>query len=128
MTTTLRTDTVPGGVKAAVGSYDWHVQDISDDAQDPPRARFEVIFDEDWMPEHIASVLTYIGIETTFLFTDRQEGVAPEPLTRAEVEAADIPDWIEKYGWKLATAWEWDDGGIMMRFVRPAMAKEAAHD
>lgn len=103
------------------GTYAWHIQDVSTDPEAPPCARFEMMFDEDWKPEHIAAVLSYLGIETKFLSEEWPASIDDEPLTRADVEAVELPAWVEKGGWTLATAWDTEDSEIMMRFVRPAI-------
>ncbi|GBR39765.1 hypothetical protein AA101099_1807 [Neoasaia chiangmaiensis NBRC 101099] len=107
----------------SVGSYEWHIQDVGL-PDGPPCARFERMFDEDWEPSHIASVLTYLGIESRSL-SEEWDWERGESLSREDVAKVELPAWVADGGWTLASAFDTEDAEMILHFVRPLTAPQA---
>lgn len=102
-------------------SYEWHTQNICTATHAPPCARFEAMFGEDiaWEDANIAAMLAYLGIEGRCVSDFRPEHEMFDALTRETLEQFPVPEWAQGGEWKLASAWDDEDGRVHRRFTRP---------
>ncbi|NIE80032.1 hypothetical protein [Asaia sp. As-1742] len=114
--------TRPANVAALSASFAWLVEDMrKKDQSAPPLARFDMLFGNDEVSiSEARERLKALGIESLYITDDWEDATEGNELSRADVEALPpLHEDEQKAGWKLASAWDTEDGTVIRHYVRP---------
>jgi|GEM_PF-6221818 len=114
--------TRPANVAALGASFAWLVEDMrKKDQSAPPSARFDMLFGNDEVSiSEARERLKALGIESLYVTDEWADATEGNELSCADVEALPpLHEDEQKAGWKLASAWDTEDGTIIRHYVRP---------
>ncbi|WP_122049858.1 hypothetical protein [Asaia bogorensis] len=112
----------PANVAALGASFAWLVEDMrKKDQSAPPLARFDMLFGNDEVSiSEARERLEALGIESLYITDDWEDATEGNELSRADVETLPpLHEDEQKAGWKLASAWDTEDGTVIRHYVRP---------
>ncbi|WP_122049691.1 hypothetical protein [Asaia bogorensis] len=112
----------PANITTLGASFAWLVEDMREKDQGaPPSARFDMLFGNDEVSiSEARERLEALGIESLYITDEWADATEGNELSCAEVEALPpLHEDEQKAGWKLASAWDTEDGTIIRHYVRP---------